>query len=200
MTPKKRRASWRSAARKPSRIDRARVMDESGRPFDEPRHSPMLDGTDLVSRLQAAERRLDRLARRPAPTGLSEPDPGATERWDAGQIWAHLVEFVPYWQEQVEAIIAAFDGEPVPFGRTKSDAARIEAVELRRRDPIADQRWAVHEGIERITRYLGSLTPAEWNAVGRHPRRGEMHVEAIVEEFVINHLEEHADQLERLGP
>jgi DinB superfamily len=174
-------------------------MDDSGRPLDEPLQSPMLDGTDFVARLQAAERRLDRLARGPAPTGLSEPDPGATERWDAGQIWAHLVEFVPYWQEQVEGIIAAFDGEPVPFGRTKSDAARIEAVELGRSQPIADQRRAVHNAIERITRYLRGLTPAEWNAVGLHPRRGEMDVEAIVEEFVINHLEEHADQLERLG-
>ena len=175
-------------------------MDESERSLDEPHYSSMLDGTDFVDRLLQAERRLDRLAQGPALTGLSDPDPGATERWDAGQIWAHLVEFVPYWQEQVEAVIAAYDGEPVPFGRTKSDAARIEAVELGRSDPIAEQRRTVHDAIEHISRYLAGLTPAEWNAVGLHPRRGEMDIEAIVEEFVINHLEEHADQLEHLGP
>jgi hypothetical protein len=159
----------------------------------------MLDGTDFVARLEAAERRLDRLAREPAGTGLSEPDPGATERWDAGQIWAHIVEFVPYWQEQVESVIGSFDGEPVPFGRMKTDPGRVEAVEFGRTEPIPDQRRRVHAAIEEIKRYLGGLTPAEWNAVGLHPRRGEMDVEAMVAEFVIHHLEEHADQLERLG-
>jgi hypothetical protein len=173
-------------------------MDEPDRPPDEPRHSSMLDGTDFVARLETVERRLDRLAAGSAPTGLSDPDPGATERWDAGQIWAHLVEFVPYWREQVESVIAAYDGEPVPFGRTKTDPARIEAVEFGRRESIAAQRRLVHAAIENIKRYLAGLNTAEWNAEGLHPRRGRMDIEAIVEEFVINHLEEHADQLERL--
>jgi hypothetical protein len=158
----------------------------------------MLDGTDFVARLEAAERRLDTLAREPAGTGLSEPDPGATERWDAGQIWAHIVEFVPYWQEQVESVIGSFDGEPVPFGRMKTDPGRIEAIEIGRSEPISEQHRRAHAAIEAFKRYLAGLTPAEWNAVGLHPRRGEMDVEAIVEEFVINHLEEHAAQLEGL--
>ena len=66
-------------------------------------------------------------------------------------------------------------------------------------NPIAQERRRVHQSIEAIKAYLNGLTAAEWNAVGLHPRRGTMDVEAIVQEFVINHLEEHADQLERLG-
>ncbi len=176
-----------------------RSADEPDRPLDKPLQSSMLDGTDFVDRLGAVERRLDRLASGPTPAGLSDPDPGAAERWDAGQIWAHLAEFVPYWREQVEAVIAAYDGEPVPFGRTKSDPARIEAIEFARHEPIAQERRSVHQSIEAIKAYLNGLTAAEWNAVGLHPRRGTMDVEAMVQEFVINHLEEHADQLERLG-
>ncbi len=169
------------------------------RPLDEPLARSLLDGTDFVDRLDAVAGRLDRLAERSAPTGLSEPDPGGTERWEAGQIWAHLREFVPYWQGQVESVIAAYDGEAVPFGRTKSDPARVEAVEFGRREPIPAQHRAVHAAIEDLRRYLAGLTPEEWNAVGLHPRRGQMDVEAIVAEFVINHLEEHADQLEHLA-
>jgi hypothetical protein len=55
-----------------------------------------------------------------------------------------------------------------------------------------------HQAISALRRYLEGLTPAEWSAVGLHPTRGEMDVEAIVERFEVDHLEEHADQLDGL--
>jgi hypothetical protein len=160
--------------------------------------SPMLDGIDFAARLDAAEERLRALADGPVPRGLTEPDPGGTERWNAAQVWAHVAEFVPYWRGELESIIAAYDGEPVPFGRTKTDPARIEAIEIHRADPIPVLWARVCAGLDALGAFLGGLTPAEWNAVGLHPRRGQMDVEAIVEEFEIQHLEEHAEQLERL--
>ncbi len=154
---------------------------------------------DFVAQLGVLEGRLDQLAQRPFPHGLSEPDPGADERWDAGQIWAHIAEFVPYWQHQAEAVIAGYHGVPVAFGRTKADSARIETIEANRRASVADQLRAVLSSIEELRHFLGGLTPAQRHAVGLHPRRGEMDVEAIVGEFVIHHLEEHADQLDELA-
>jgi hypothetical protein len=165
---------------------------------DAPRSSP-LAGTDFVPRLNAVERRLDDLVRGPLTGNLSDPDPGGTERWEQAQVWAHMAEFVPYWHREIKAVVAAYEGQPVPFGRTKTDPTRISGIETGRHEPISVLRAGVHESIADLTRYLGRLTPAEWKAVGLHPRRGEMDVEAIVGEFVVKHLEEHAGQLDSLG-
>ena len=167
-------------------------------PLDEPLGSPMLDGTDFLARLDAVEERLDRHAQTEPPSGLTEPDPGGTERWEAPQVWAHMAEFVGYWQGQLESVIGEYDGTPVPFGRTKTDPGRIAAIETGRTEPIAALRARVHDSIEALKRHLATLTSAEWNAVGRHPTLGDMDVERAVEHFVISHLEEHAAQLDSL--
>ena len=159
----------------------------------------LLDGTDFVERLNAVEQRLEDRASAEVPSGLTDPDPGGTERWEAGQVWAHMAEFVAYWHGQVESVIAAYDGDAVPFGRTKEDPARIAGIEMGRHEVVRGLRERVHEAIEDIKHYLSMLTPAEWNAVGAHPTRGEMDIEAIVGRFVVSHLVEHADQLDKLA-
>jgi hypothetical protein len=158
----------------------------------------MLDGADLTARLDAVEQRLQSHSRAMTPGGLTDPDEGGTERWEAGQVWAHIAEFVPYWRDEIESVIGEYDGSPVPFGRVKTDPGRIAAIEMGRHDEIRDQMARTHDAIESLKRYLAGLTPAEWNAVGLHSTRGEMDVEAMVERFVVNHLEEHADQLDGL--
>ena len=154
---------------------------------------------DLLSRLADAERRLVEHAARPLPSGLADPDPGADERWEAGQIWAHLAEFPAYWLAQAKRVIAEPTNPPVPFGRVKTDAGRIEAVERdRHTDPQAL--------LERVRRDLAEVSDAArswdagtWLLVGMHPKRGEMTIEGIVETFIVDHLEEHADQLDGLA-
>jgi len=165
--------------------------------MDEQTQSSMLDGTDFVARLNDVEKRLDALAA-VTPAGLTEPDPGGTERWQAGQVWAHMAELVPYWHGEVESIIASYDGDPVPFGRTKEDPARLAGIELGRRAAVKLFQGRLHEGISELKRYLAARTSPEWNAVGQHVTRGEMDVEAVVGRFVVAHLEEHADQLDGL--
>ena len=60
------------------------------------------------------------------------------ERWDRGQVWAHLAEFIPYWIAQAGPVLRGqASGEPVPFGRTKSDPERIGAIERDRREPVS---------------------------------------------------------------
>ena len=161
--------------------------------------SDMLDGTNFRARLEAVERRFEQHANSDTPTGLTEPDPGGTERWEAGQVWAHLAEFVPYWHHELESVISAFDGDPVPFGRIKTDPGRIAAIEMGRHDPLPESFERVREALAGLRRYLDGLTSAEWNAVGRHRTRGDMDVEAIVERFIVAHLEEHAEQLDALA-
>jgi hypothetical protein len=161
--------------------------------------SSMLDGMDFLGRLDAIEARVAEHARRETPSGLTEPDPGGDERWEANQVWAHMAEFVGYWGEQIQGVVADYDGEPVAFGRVKTDPGRIAAIEVGRHEPIHALVERVRESLAETRRFLAQLTTPEWSAVGRHPVRGDMDVEAMVGQFIVSHLEEHLDQLDGLA-
>jgi hypothetical protein len=167
--------------------------------MDEPIQTPMRDGFDYVGRLDAVEDRLREQLRRDLPAGLTDPDPGDEERWEAAQVWAHMAEFLPYWKEQIQSVVAGYDGEPVPFGRIKTDPARVAAIEVGRQESVSDLAARVHAGIAELRRYLAGLSTPEWEARGVHQTRGEMDVEAMANVFLVDHLEEHLEQLDRLA-
>jgi DinB superfamily len=152
----------------------------------------------LISRLADAERRLAEHGSRPQPPGLTEPDPEGEERWEAGQVWAHLAEFPAYWLAQAQRVIALPTNEPVPFGRVKTDAGRIAAIERDRHTDPAALLERVRTSLAEVTDTARSLPPEAWRRRGMHPTRGEMTVQQIFESFIANHLEEHADQLDSL--
>ena len=157
--------------------------------------------SSTLERLAAAQRRLAEHAARPLPPGLTDPDPGASERWEAGQVWAHLAEFPGYWLDQVRRLLDARAGgaaEPIPFGRTKADPGRIAAIERERRTDPAELLRRVTAQIGEASTTLASLPVADWQARGLHPTRGEMTVSEIVDRFILAHLDEHADQLDGL--
>ena len=154
---------------------------------------------ELLSRMADVERRLVEHASRPLPPGLTEPDPGADERWEAGQVWAHLAEFPAYWLAQAERVIALPTYEPVPFGRVKTDVGRIEAIERDRHTDPAALLERVRSSLAEVTDAARAFPPKAWTRRGMHPTRGEMTVQQIVERFIVGHLEEHADQLDGLA-
>ena len=156
---------------------------------------------DLLSRLDAVEGRLFRLVAARTP-GLTQPDEATGERWEAGQVWAHIAEFVPYWLGEMERVVAGGKEpgapDPVPYGRTKTDPGRIAPIERdRREDPRALLRRA-SDGIARARAFAGALPEGGWRAVGLHPTRGEQTIAAILQDSLVSHLEEHADQLDGL--
>ena len=159
------------------------------------------DRTTYVARLTAVRRRLADHAAAGPPPGLTDPVPGEEERWEAGQVWAHLAEFPAYWLEQVTTLLArraAGEPEPIPFGRTRADPARGAAIE---RDRHADPHALlarVMAGIDDATAELEMWPTAAFRAVGLHPRLGPMTLPQILERFIVGHLEEHADQLDLL--
>jgi threonine dehydratase len=163
----------------------------------------MTTGTIATSlgRLEAVERRLAEHAARPLPSGLTDPDAGASERWEAGQVWAHLAEFPGFWLDQIRAILAArangAEG-PIPFGRMKTDASRTEPIERERQTAPDELLRRVTAKLEELSATLSALPDDAWSATGRHPTLGEMPLEGAVERFVLSHLEEHADQLDGL--
>jgi DinB superfamily len=153
----------------------------------------------LVGRLEAVEGRLRGHARSPAPSGLTPPDPPTGERWEWGQVWAHLAEFVPYWIAQAQDVVAAYRGEPVPFGRTKADAGRIAAIERDRGVAVHELSTRLDRQIADLREFLAGLPEAAWSARGAHSTLGVMPLERIVDEFLVGHLEQHAAQLEQLA-
>ena len=156
------------------------------------------DAEPLLARLAEAERRLVEHADEPLPPGLTDADPGTNERWEAGQVWAHLAEFPGYWLAQAERVIALPTNEPVPFGRVKTDSGRIEAIERdRHTDPTALLE-RVRASLAQVSESARAWPPEAWTRRGAHPTRGVMTVRQIVERFIVKHLEEHADQLDAL--
>jgi hypothetical protein len=153
------------------------------------------------ARLASVRERLRRHADDGPPPGLTQPDPGGSERWEAGQVWAHLAEFPAYWMGQVRHIVgrvATGDPQPIPFGRTKADPGRIAAIER-------DRNLDPHALLARVTKDLAEamaelqrMSEADWRLLGLHPTRGPMAIEEIVQRFLVDHLEEHADQLDEL--
>lgn len=158
----------------------------------------------LGRRLEVVEGRLARSAAADPPTGLTEPDPGGEERWEAGQVWSHIAEFVPYWTKEVRRIVAAGPGQgtpaqPVPFGRIKSDAGRIAGIERERHTSPADLMASVHSALAEVRALAAELDGDAGARVGVHQTAGVFTGPEILDRFIASHLEEHADQLERLA-
>ena len=154
----------------------------------------------INQRLDAVHERLQAHAARPVPTTLTDPDPDTPEeRWDAGQVWAHMAEFVPYWLAELDKVVREYAGTPVPFGRIKTDAGRIAGIEDMRHVPVSELMARVTQAMEQWRSYLGALSVEQWRAIGLHQTRGEMDVTAQVDRFLLNHLKEHVDQLDLIS-
>jgi hypothetical protein len=153
----------------------------------------------FVERLDAVEARLRALAPRDVPEGArTAPDPPTGERWEAGQVWAHLAEFIPYWLGEAALVIERGVTEPAAFGRTKSDPSRLSAIERHRRSDRTALWKRVARDIAGLRAFLIGLDAQAWEARGEHATLGEMSLARIVDEFLVGHLEQHAGQLEEL--
>jgi hypothetical protein len=158
-----------------------------------------------VERLEAAHRRL--AAARAGLRGVAS-DPAGTSTgssgehdWSAGEVLAHVSEFVPYWQGEIERILAGSTepSAPPPFGRIATDPVRIAIVDRDRTLPFEELLSRISSSVDRASRRLVSLDERAAGRTGLHPRFGEMTVREIVERFMVTHMEEHAEQLERVA-
>jgi hypothetical protein len=163
--------------------------------------APPPDASRLIARMAAARERLAAHATSGAHAGLTGADPATGERWDAGQVWAHLAEFPGYWLDQFEALLnarARGEREPIPFGRLRTDPGRVGAIERDRHEAAGRLHARVDAGIVELERFVGRLMPQDWSTLGLHPTLGPLRLAEMIERFVVGHLEEHADQLDEL--
>jgi len=148
-------------------------------------------------RLRTAAERIRLTAPAVAAAARTGADPQTGERWDRGQFLAHVAEMLPYWAEQAELVAASGNG--IPFGRVKSDPERIAAIERDRQDDPEALLDRIDQGVGQVLVLLDTYSPADLAQTGTHQTRGEMSVARIIDEFVIDHLEEHAEQIEQAG-
>ena len=153
---------------------------------------------EFMARVDAVQARLEALSAMFPAAGLTDPDPPTGERWDWGQVWAHLGEFVPYWCGQVKLIVRGEGTDPVPFGRTKKDPVRVAAIEADRHSPSAELMDRLAGQLGHLRALIRELTPADWELRGMHPTIGEVEMPTIFRDFLVGHLEAHTDQLDGL--
>jgi hypothetical protein len=153
--------------------------------------------SQYLARVDAVEQRLTAQARPLA--GLSAEDATTGERWEAGQVWGHITEFVPYWIEEIEEVVDQYRGEPVPFGRITTDPDRLAGIEA---GPAMDFDTHLHwlgVHLTDLRGFLAALPDDAWSVVGLHSRSGAMSLDQMIERMLVGHLEEHADQLEGMA-
>jgi len=160
----------------------------------------MSDDT-LLQRLHEGSARLG--ATRPgvvagAPWPLAERFDDAPEaEWGPPEVLAHVAEMIPYWQGEMERILAADAGAgAVPFGRLATDTNRLGILERDRSLPPGELYDRIDHAVERFGRRLETLTGDESTRLGVHPKRGEMTIADLADRFVVGHLADHAVQLE----
>jgi hypothetical protein len=153
---------------------------------------------ELLARVDVVQARLEEHAASEPASGLTVPDPPTGERWDWGQVWAHLAEFVPYWSGEVKLIIGAEGADPVPFGRVKTDPARVAAIEADRDRPPMELMARLSKHLDELRGLIRDLWPGDWERRGLHSTLGVMDTPAVFDDFLVGHLESHADQLDGL--
>jgi hypothetical protein len=112
------------------------------------------------------------------------------------EVIAHVAEMMPFWLGQVDDILATpADSDAPAFGRVATDPVRIARIGEDRLLPADELFDRVAGAASDVERRMAELTPGELGRTGVHSRLGEMNVPAILERFLVGHLEEHVRQL-----
>ena len=151
----------------------------------------------MLARLQTAEQTLTKLAAQIGSDNLTPPDPSTGEQWDLGQIWAHMVEFIPFWQAQAIKVLDSGSAS-VQFGRPLTHEGRVSAIERNRGEETAVLHARLQIHLTNLRRFIQTLAPSDWETAGEHLAMGTMTVAQIVNRFLIGHLESHVQQLTKL--
>lgn len=195
--------AWRSRPRDPVEvIGLERCLDLFGAPGRTAERTLGAAGAtsadELLNRLDAAALAFDGLgpavaARSPWPLAErfgTEPEAD----WGPLEVLAHVEEMLSFWLGEVERVLAG-SPDPVPFGRVPSDTVRLGIIERDRTLPIGELYARVATGIDRYRRRLPTLTPADLERRGLHPRDGELTVREMLDRYVVRHVAEHVGQM-----
>lgn len=117
--------------------------------------------------------------------------PTANE-WTIMESLAHIVEFMPYWANEVAQLVAR-PGQN--FGRTMQHEGRLAALREHSHDTIAQARAALPGSYAHLDEVLSHLRDSDLQLTGHHVKFGERTLEWFIDEFITEHLHNHVVQL-----
>ena len=154
----------------------------------------VMNADELAARLEAAaESLLTEVANLPSDLIVWKP---ANDVWSVMEILCHVAEFVPYWTGQTLQIVQQPDE---PWGRTHTDAARLEAVQQAGSRSLPEVMTAIREGVQKTAAALRALSDSDLaiEATSRNPRWARQPASFLVEHLLIEHIEKHRSQIQR---
>ena len=117
----------------------------------------------------------------------------AENEWTIMENLAHVVEFMPYWANEVAKLVA----EPGRnFGRVATDERRIKEIADHARDSLPQIKAMLPGSYARLQEVLAHLQDGDLAITGKHVRYGEKTLEWFIEDFITGHLRAHNKQIE----
>ena len=116
----------------------------------------------------------------------------AENEWTIMQNLAHTVEFMPYWANEVEQLVA----EPGRnFGRTVQHEGRLRGVSDHKTDTLVQIEAALPGSYTRLEQVLSNLTDSDLAIIGHHIKYGDQTLAWFIEDFITKHLSDHVQQI-----
>jgi uncharacterized damage-inducible protein DinB len=125
-----------------------------------------------------------------APEKLYQPP--AENEWSIMQNLAHTVEFLTYWANEVEKLIA-HPGQN--FGRTMQDAGRLQGISERAHNTLQQIKEALPTSYARMEQVLGNLKESDLDLTAYHVKFGECSLDWFIHEFITKHFSDHVEQI-----
>ena len=118
--------------------------------------------------------------------------PGNDE-WTIMENLAHIVEFMPYWGDQIAKLVA-HPGQN--FGRVQQDERRLKEIRDHAHDSLAQIKAILPPSHASLQAVLATLHDSDLELTGVHSRYGEKPLAWFMEEFVTGHLRAHLVQMQ----
>jgi uncharacterized damage-inducible protein DinB len=152
--------------------------------------------TDLPAALEELQRRTGELrqalAEIPPAVFLQRPASGG---WTLTEDLAHVAEMLGYWSGEIERIRL----QPgTSFGRVASNPERIRFIEEHAQDTPEQLSALLQQGQAQAVALLERLQPADLEKVGQHVKFGSQTIGRALQEWLLDHLEEHLHQLQAI--
>lgn len=158
-------------------------------------HNPEVEA--IRQSLQASYAELNALLDGPlAPLDASKLYQTPIEgEWSLMQNLAHIVEFLPYWSNEIAKLVAR-PGQN--FGRTQQHEGRLHGIEEHQADTLAQIKAELPHSYARLEQVVNTLQDSDLSLTGYHVRFQEQTLAWFIHEFVTQHFADHLTQMQAI--
>jgi hypothetical protein len=133
------------------------------------------------------------LAEIPSARLAAQPASGG---WTPMEDLAHVAEMLGYWSGEIERFRQQAG---VSFGRVASNPERIRFIEAHAHDTQEQMAALLESGYGLALALLRRLQYSDLGTVGQHVKFGPQTIRHAVQEWLIDHLQEHVKQLQAIA-